>query len=213
MLGIFHVTLTELLALHGGPGAVARLLEQAGLPAGTRFRIDTCYPDTDAERLLATAAQVLGLDAAALHRAYAAHAGAWALWVFPSFFELAPDSREFLRSQPRFAGLLDAGAQCAGPDPLPTGAPGPIEIETPAPDALRIRWRASPGLLALYRELLRWVVRHYRDVADVRMQVNGSGTGMVAIYDLSWIRFAGDTRRHERFETTAPDESPVPPAA
>lgn len=211
MLGIFHVTLIDLVAARGGAPAVACMLEAAGLAADTRFRIDTRYAHPDAERLLDAAATALGVDDQSLHRAHAAHIGAYALQVFPTFFELAADSLTFLRRQPRLAELLVAGTHDPETGQAPPERPGPLVLETTGSHGLRVRWSAGPGLQSLYFELLRWVVRHYRDVADVRMQRVGGDAGTVAVYDLHWISYAnhaGEARRPERFDT--PDSAPPP---
>lgn len=109
MIGLIQHVLLDLVRQRGGDVALAQVLARAGLPADTRFRIDTDYDDAQAAALLGHAAAVLGVDTDTLFALYADAFLADTRQRFPAFFAMAKSSREFLARQPAIHNLMGSG--------------------------------------------------------------------------------------------------------
>lgn len=163
MVGLIQKNLIDLVQQEGGAEAVAEVKRRAGVPLDRTFRIDTVYSDSEWQRLLAAALDVLSMSEAQLLDAYAEVFCRDALARFPTWFQMSRNSRELLERQPMIHNCFASGVR----DPEARRAvTDKFELEK-RPEELIVHYRSPNGLCGLYEALARWFARYYGERADI----------------------------------------------
>jgi hypothetical protein len=113
MIGWVQNVLVELLEEVGGAELRDRVFALAGVPEGTRYRMDRNYSDEEVHRLLAATAEATGMDADAMNEAYGRAFLAKSKRMFPKFFDDIHSSRDLLHRQAAIHRSLGAGLRDA----------------------------------------------------------------------------------------------------
>ena len=187
MIGVIQRVLVDLVRERAGEGAATELLAAAGLPADFRFRIDHDYDDQQCLALFGVAGDRLQLAPAELFAAYAELFVRQSRVMFPAFYALAENSRDFLRRQPRIhnsfaAGLKDETARRTVNDKFSVTEEG---------DDLITTYRSANGLCALYHALALQVVAGYGDSVVITDELCTSRGDDHCRMRLHWIRLGG----------------------
>jgi predicted hydrocarbon binding protein len=191
MVGLIQKVLLDLALKHGGPQAVARICQQAGIPEERRFRLDTVYSDEEWGRLLGAAVDVLEMPPEAVLDAYAEQFGRDALARWPVWFQMSRNAREFLERQPTIHNTFATGVRDAAER---RGIRDKFRIE-PREDELVMHYRSPNELCGLYKALARWVLAHYGETAEIeepRCQKLGAPECEIHI---RWAKSAGTPAR------------------
>lgn len=163
MVGVIQKVLIDLALREGGPQAVDRIYQAAGIPMDRRFRIDTVYPDDEWQRMLAAACEVLQMTPPAFEAAYAEQFGRDALQRWPAWFKMSRNAREFLERQPTIHNTFATGVR----DPEARhGIRDKFRLELREHE-LVTHYRSPNELCGLYKALAHWVLGHYGERASI----------------------------------------------
>lgn len=173
MIGIIHRVLFELLEREGGAELAQRVGTAAGLSPDA-VRISDTYPDEQLKRLLEAALAHTGMSRQAMVDAYAQAFLDYALALFPAFFAMASDSRDFLRRQPKIHTTLGAGLAALEDR---QNVHQKFQLEEADDGSLLVSYRSVTGLCDLYHALAHKVAAHYGDHLLIRAEHCGSGGG------------------------------------
>lgn len=157
MIGLIQKVLMDLVQEQGGEDAVTAILHAVGLPQDHQFRMDSDYDDGQCLRLVEATAAYFKLDEATLYRLYADAFIRESRIRFPTFYQMAPNARDFLRRQPAVhAGLAtalqDADARSRVVDKFAVRDDG---------NDLLVDYISPNRLCALYRALFERVLDEY----------------------------------------------------
>lgn len=161
MIGLIQHVLLDLVKTAGGQGKLDEVKRRAGLPPGFEFRLDTDYPDDGALALIGHACDVLEITPDQAYEAYAAHFLADVLGRFPTFFQMSPTARDFLKRQPTIHNCMGSGVSADG---ARLGDKFAVE-ETE--DGLITRYRSENRLAPLYMALAKCVLDHYGETGSI----------------------------------------------
>ena len=163
MIGLIQKTFLDFVEERGGPGAVARVRQGAGVPPDRIFRIGEPYPDDEWQRLLAAAGQELGLTEEQALEGYADVFARDALTRFSRWFAMSKGSRELLERQVTIHNVFASGVS----DPeVRRAVVDKFRIEK-LEDRIVTHYRSANRLCAMYRALARWMLRYYGDEAVI----------------------------------------------
>src|SRR5262249_9747267 len=100
MLGLIRKVLMELLDGVYGPETAFEVLQRAGCPRDTTFRINEVYDDEVWRKLVGASMEVLDLSSDRLEEEYARYFLQDAQQRWPAWFQMSQSAREFLERHP-----------------------------------------------------------------------------------------------------------------
>lgn len=163
MLGYPIRPLLQAVEAKGGAAVVAEVKRRAGVPAERAYRMSEIYADEEAQRLLAAACEVLGLDLAEICDLWAEAFLMDTQKRFPAWYEMCADARALLECHPE----IHSGFAANIADPEASQAVlSKFRIEKRARE-LVVHYRSPNRLCQLYHALARRVIAHYGDEASV----------------------------------------------
>ena len=184
MNGVIQKVLLSLLEERGGDELKSRVLTRAGLSEATRFRINTDYSDEDFHRLTEASVAETGLTRAELMEAYAEHFIRYAESLFPRFFEMSTNARDFLIRQPVIHASLAAGLRA------PEARQAVVDkfcVTSIEDGSLRIEYRSPNRLCDLYQALAYALAKRYGETLAVEpLQCGGQLESDVCILRVYW---------------------------
>jgi hypothetical protein len=141
---------------HGREGVV-RTLAKAGVPAERVYRLNESYADSEAQRLMAEAFQLISMEdiADAFFQDTVTR--------FPTWFAMCKTSREFLEMQPEIHNTFAVGLQ--RPEDR-EAVRDKFRLEK-FDDELVMHYRSPNQLCDMYKAIARRVFRHYRETATI----------------------------------------------
>lgn len=163
MIGLIQKVLCDVVEARKGPEAVKAMLVSAGIPPDRQFRIHEDYPQEETSRLIAAAPAALGVSAGELMDIYADDFIKLALKMFPRWFQMAKNSREFIEIQPTIHNTFSSSVA----DPVQKKAVNDKHRIERRGDTIVTAYRSPHRLCALYRSLAHRVARHYGDRIEI----------------------------------------------
>lgn len=164
MIGIIQNVLSALVTGHGGDTPRTAVFERAGVAPEKTFRIDRNYSDAECLALLEATVAETGLSRDELFDLYAPAFLTRARVLFPRFFEMCADSREFLKMQPEIHAMIGAGLQ----DPEERHAiANKFTVAERDDHSISVTYRSPNGLCALYRSLARASADQFGDRIEI----------------------------------------------
>jgi hypothetical protein len=184
MVGMIHRVLLELIERTAGKDAVARVREQAGIPADKEFAIHVTYGDEEWRRLFDATRAVLGLTVEQAEEAFADAFIEDALRRWPEWFKMSRNSREFLQRQPAIHNSVSAGVR----DTLARKSiVDKFRVERDADD-LVVHYRSDNRHCGLYQALARKLFAHYGDEATIEESACMRAGAAACVLRVHWTR-------------------------
>jgi hypothetical protein len=140
-----------------GREAVVRTLVEAGLPADRVYKLNEPYADSEAQRLLAAASQLVSVDDIA--KAFFDET----LVRFPTWFAMCKTSRQLLEMQPEIHNTFAHGLQ----RPQDRDAVREKFRLEKLDDELVVHYRSPHRLCDMYKAIAELVFRHYQDKGTI----------------------------------------------
>ncbi|WP_299396877.1 heme NO-binding domain-containing protein [Pelagibius sp.] len=163
MLGYPFRPLLQAIEAAGGMAAVGEVKRRAGVPAGRTYRMSEVYSDTECQRVLAAAVDVLGRSAEEICDLWAAAFLEDTQKRFPTWYAMCADARALLECHPE----IHDGFAASLTDPEASRAVAQkFRIEKRERELI-VHYRSPNRLCRLYRALAQRVIAHYGDAADV----------------------------------------------
>lgn len=173
MIGIIHKVLFDLLDQMGGDELSERVGAKAGIPPSS-VRISDAYTDAGFSKLLVTALAETGMTRSDFVQAYADAFLAYAQGLFPAFFEMSGDARDFLLRQPKIHSSLGAGL--VGEEDREK-VRQKFQVADNEDGTLTVTYQSAVGLCDLYQALAGKIADHYGDRLQVGVVHCGKGAG------------------------------------
>jgi hypothetical protein len=164
VIGIIQRVLLSLLEQEGGAALRERVMQRAGLEPDVRFRINVNYADEDMLAMLEATAAETGLSRAEIMRRYADHFIDYAAELFPRFFSLSADAREFMLRQPTIHSSFSAGLRTAEERQRVADK---FHLQECDDGSLRVEYRSANRLCDLYGALAVALGRRYGETIAV----------------------------------------------
>lgn len=163
MVGLIHRLLLEMLHPMVGAEGITRILQQAGIPADTEFRLDTNYPEAEFDGLLQAILDETGLPQPQLEQIYARFFLADAKKRWPTWFSMSANGREFLLRQPKIhngfaSAMLNEADRSRINDKF---------MFEEGDSAITVHYRSPHRLCGLFKCLAQEVLDHYQEQARI----------------------------------------------
>lgn len=159
MVGLIQRILFTMVSDRLGEGAVAELKRRAGVAEDKYFEMCVAYPDEEWKRLFEAACGMIELPLDEIIREFSRYFIDDAIRRWPTWFQMAKSSRDFLKLQPLIHNSFASGVV----DPTERrGVEDKFRIEE-APGELIVHYRSKNHLCSLYKCLAHRIADHYRD--------------------------------------------------
>lgn len=191
MIGLIQQVLVKLIEDRFGLEAVQTVFKEAGVPPDQQYRIDVNYSDEECVRLIKATCAVAKLSESEVFEVYADYFLRYSRAIFPKFYEISSNSKEFLKRQPTIhncfgVGLRSQSDQKAIADKFQIEEDGESLITT----------YDSPNMLCgLYVALAKRVIHEYGDeviIEELSCTRNGDSVCRIR---LTWTAFSSSTER------------------
>lgn len=183
MMGHVMTLLIRFVEEQGGPQAVARAFEHAGLER-VDYRFDTAYPEQDFARLLGASVATLGATSQQAELGFAEFFMRVSPELFPAMFRQSGNARTMLERIPHLHRSIPA-ANSRG------ALLNKLSIERSDPDELVYRYDSPHRLCLFLRRSCELVLKHYGESGTVTERAcvhTGAPACLVA------VRFEGPLR-------------------
>ncbi|CEK12049.1 heme NO-binding domain-containing protein [Legionella hackeliae] len=163
MIGLIQKILLSMVQDLKGEEGMIELKKLANVPVDKSFQINNIYSDEEWQRLFLAAQTLLRLSPEEVEAHYANYFGKDVVHRFPTWFNMSPNSYEFLSIQPTIhncfaTSMADAETRQAINEKF--------RLEK-LPNQLITHYRSPNRLCGLYKALARWVVDYYHDEASI----------------------------------------------
>jgi hypothetical protein len=188
MIGIILKVLTDLVEEKAGKETLKTIFETAGIPSTRQYIINKPYEDTEWQALFEATLKHLKLDKETIFQIYADAFINYVLQLFPSWFEMASNSKAFLKLQPiihnSFAsGLIDPQKRKTVVDKFKLHEKG---------DSLVIHYQSPNKLCQLYQALANSAAAYYHDeivITETSCLLKGDPT---CTLEIKWLKLGDE---------------------
>ena len=165
MIGIIPKILVDLIKRSAGDEQLSEIFKLADIPLDRAYDIHKPYADSEWQQLFNNTLKVMALSKEQAYTLYADAFVNYVLELFPSWFEMAKNSKELLLLQPVIhngfaSSVIDAEKRKTVEDKF--------RISENADNELIVHYNSPNRLCGLYVALAKRVAEHYQDKIDVR---------------------------------------------
>ncbi len=163
MIGIIPRILTDMVREQCGEDTLQHIFKAANIPSNRTYHNSHYYDDSEWQSFYEQTKKTLELDEEQTSKAYADAFLSYVLKTFPTWFDMANNSYDFLALQPTIhnsfaSGLVDSEKRKAAIDKFS------IEKKT---KHLITHYRSPNKLCSTYIALAKSVIKHYGDEAEI----------------------------------------------
>jgi hypothetical protein len=172
LIGIIHKVLHDLLIEIGGQELVNRINRRGKIDLGS-FRIVDSQKDHEFALLVPIVIEETGLKRSEVMDAFSVAFINYAESLFPEFFRMSSDARDFLIRQPKIHASLAAGLDS---DHERASVRQKFQVTGLDDGALDITYESESRLCDLYQSLAHQLAERYGDRLDISVMRCGHGS-------------------------------------
>ena len=174
MIGIIPHVLVRLAEKHGGEAFVEKLFQEAKLSTPIDFQIDRNYLDEDVRALIVCAKRLLEPLGTDVDAVYAAEFLQKAEQLFPQFFRMSKNARDFLRRQPAIHNSIGRGLKDKRER---ENVSRKFQVSDGTDGDLQVIYDSPNRLCSLYCALAKQTGYRYGETVEVHMDHCGKRSG------------------------------------
>lgn len=183
MIGLIHVILFDLIESKFNKEKLNKILSEANISEGTKFRIDKNYDDGQWQELFNVTVKVLDKTPAELCEIYAIHFHEDALIRWPMWYKMAKNSREFLLRQPAIHSQF---ATSILNDEVAMAINEKLILESKG-SSVCVNYQSPNKLCQLYMSLAQVIADHYGDEIEMKETKCMHNNYKNCVIDIDWI--------------------------